>query len=80
MQRDPYDKALRSGRVKIENIFALLENKWRMLKNLNFNVLYSWQVILACCVLHNFCTLHQGELTRYPPLPLKDFNGLDHHR
>lgn len=80
MQRDAYDKALRSGCVKIENVFAFLKYKWQVLKNLNFITLHYGQVILACCVLHHFCKLHENGLTDYPPLPRKDFNGLDHPR
>lgn len=62
IQRDAFDKALRRGRVKIENSFAQLKNRWRVLKDLNFTVPYAAQVILACCVLHNFCQLHNERL------------------
>ena len=64
-----FDKALQSGHLKIENVFAISKNRWQILKNLNFNVLYSRQVILACCVLHNICKLHEDELTDYSSLP-----------
>lgn len=76
MQRDTYDKALQSGHLKI----ALSKNRWRIMKNLNSNVLYSRQVILACCVSHNFCKLHEDGLTNFPPMSCKDSNGLDHPR
>lgn len=62
IQRDAFDKALRRGRVKIENSFAQLKNRWRVLKNLNFSVPYAGQIILACCVLHNFCKIQNDRL------------------
>lgn len=62
IQRDAFNKALRRGRVKIENSFAQLKNRWRVLKSLNFTVPYAGQIILACCVLHNFCKMHNDSL------------------
>jgi hypothetical protein len=62
IQRDAFDKALRQGRGKIKISFAQLKNRWRVLKNLNFTVPYAGQIITACCVLHNFCKIHDERL------------------
>jgi len=52
--KDAFNKSLRRGRMKIENAFAHLKNRWRILKFLNVTILYGLQVILACVALHNF--------------------------
>lgn len=39
--------------MKIENAFVMLKNKWQVLKNLNFSVLFFGQVILTYYLLHN---------------------------
>jgi hypothetical protein len=36
--KDAYDKAFRRGHVKIENAFAQLKNRWRVMKDLTFTV------------------------------------------
>ena len=53
--QDALDKCIRQGRVKIENTFGILKNRWDILKNLNVDVKYAAIVITACCLLHNFC-------------------------
>jgi hypothetical protein len=50
-----FDKYLRKGRVKIENAFSILKNRWQMLKNLNVGLPMAPKIIVACCVLHNIC-------------------------
>ena len=62
MYKDAFDRAFRSGRVKIENAFAHLKNSWRVLKCLNFTVPYAGQIIIACCVLYNFCRINNEQL------------------
>lgn len=57
-----FDKALRQGRVKIENYFAQLKNMWHILKKLNFTVSYAGQITTVCCVLHNFCKIYDDGL------------------
>jgi hypothetical protein len=64
MYKDAFDRAFRAGRVKIENTFAHLKNSWRVLKCLNFTVPYAGQIIVACCVLHNFCIMNNEQLAR----------------
>jgi hypothetical protein len=53
--QDAFDKCIRQGRVKIENTFGILKNRWAILKNLNIDDKYAATIVIACCVLHNFC-------------------------
>jgi hypothetical protein len=39
----------------IENAFGIFKNKWLILKILNCNLKYAPTLIIACCILHNFC-------------------------
>ena len=41
--------------MKIENAFRMLENKLRILKELNVALPYAAHIVTACCALHNFC-------------------------
>ena len=41
--QDAFDKCIRQGRVKIENTFGILKNRWGILKNLNVDVKYAAQ-------------------------------------
>jgi hypothetical protein len=50
-----FDKQLRKGRVKIENAFGILKNRWQILKDLNVALPTAPSVVVACCVLHNIC-------------------------
>lgn len=50
-----FDKQLRKGRVKIENAFGILKNRWQILKNLNVALDQAPKVAVACAVLHNIC-------------------------
>jgi hypothetical protein len=63
--QDAFDKCLRQRRIKIENTFGILKNRWGILKNLNVDVKYAATVITACCVLHNFWryNCNDGQLT-----------------
>jgi hypothetical protein len=56
-QQNVFDKHMRKGRVKIENAFGVLKNRFQILKNLNVQVDKAADVIVACCVLHNICIL-----------------------
>ena len=53
--QNAYDKNMRKGRVRIENTFGILKNRWSILKNINVGVQYAYLIMVACCVLHNFC-------------------------
>lgn len=50
-----FDRQLRKGRVKIENAFGILKNRWQILKNANVALDQVAKVSIACCVLHNIC-------------------------
>jgi hypothetical protein len=62
MYKDVFDTAFRSGKDKIETVFAHLKNSWKVLKCLNFTVPYVGQIIIVCCVLHNFCIMYNEQL------------------
>jgi hypothetical protein len=55
VHQNQFDKCLRKGRVKIENAFGVLKNRWFILKNLNVGLDMPPKVAIACCVLHNIC-------------------------
>jgi len=58
-----YDRTFNRCRVKIENAFGLLKQKWRILDwGVRLRIDHAASVIYACCVLHNFL-LSCGELT-----------------
>jgi hypothetical protein len=46
-----------SAKVIIENVFGSLKNRWRILKNFNFNVNKALIVVIACCVLQSYCEM-----------------------
>ncbi|MCO5554250.1 hypothetical protein L7F22_007778 [Adiantum nelumboides] len=56
-----FDRKLSKGRVKIENAFSLLKNRWRILRELNVDITSAPAVVAACCLLHNFVQL-RGEV------------------
>jgi hypothetical protein len=60
-----FDSAINSGKVVIENAFGALKNRWRILKCFNSDVDKCPTVIVACCVLHNYCEL-RGERLPHP--------------
>jgi hypothetical protein len=57
MDQNRFDKAIRRGRVKIENAFGMLKQRWRILRELNVGLSAAPDVIVACTVLHNICVL-----------------------
>ena len=62
MYKDTFDKAFRRDRVNIEIVFVKLKNSWIVLKYLNFVVPYACQIVIMCCVLHNFCRMKFEQL------------------
>jgi hypothetical protein len=61
-EQNMFDKHVRKGRVKIENAFGILKNRFQILRNLNVAVDKAADVIVACCVLHNICILAGQDL------------------
>ena len=55
INQNVYDENMKKGRVWIENAFRILKNRWSILKNINVGVQYAPLIMVACCVLHNFC-------------------------
>jgi hypothetical protein len=44
--------------VVIEQDFGTLKNRWCILKAFNMSVKKTTLVTLVCCVLHNYCEIH----------------------
>jgi len=58
-----YNHKLSTTRVKIENAFALLKQRFRQLMFLEFiTVKRSANFIISCCVLHNLCIMNNDNL------------------
>ncbi|KAI5068146.1 hypothetical protein GOP47_0016491 [Adiantum capillus-veneris] len=55
-----FDRKISKGRVKLENAFGLLKNRWCILRDLNVDLAFAPTVTEAYCLLHNFVQL-QGE-------------------
>ncbi|KAI5064349.1 hypothetical protein GOP47_0021019 [Adiantum capillus-veneris] len=55
-----FDRKISKGRVKVENAFGLLKNRWQILRDLNVDLAFAPTVIGACCFLHNFVQI-RGE-------------------
>lgn len=77
--QNAYDKYLRRKRIKIENTFGILKNRWRTLKNLNVDVKHAALVITACCVLQKTCHInhdirHSGVARMRDPHPNLNVN------
>ncbi|XP_018357335.1 PREDICTED: putative nuclease HARBI1 [Trachymyrmex cornetzi] len=52
-----------STRTVIEHAFGLLKGRWRYLLKLRLKCIdMATNFVLACCVLHNFCFLHNDEV------------------
>ncbi len=66
MDKQKYDSSMNLGRVIIENAFGSLKNGWRILKHFSSKVDRVARVVVACCVLHNYC-LEWGARKLGPP-------------
>ncbi|XP_032690741.1 putative nuclease HARBI1 isoform X1 [Odontomachus brunneus] len=52
-----------STRIVIEHAFGLLKGRWRCLLGLRLkHIGRATNFVLACCVLHNFCFLHNNSV------------------
>ena len=55
-ENDAFNFYLSQLRIKIEQAFGFLTNKWRILRrSLGSNVNFGIKLLLACAKLHNFC-------------------------
>ena len=44
------------GRVIIENVYGRMKCRWRRIRDLqNVNLVFMCRIVMAACVLHNFC-------------------------
>jgi len=51
-----FNKELLRARVSVECAFGILNGCWRILQTrLDSNLAFTYQIVIACCVLHNFC-------------------------
>ncbi|GAB1867686.1 Nuclease harbi1 [Camponotus japonicus] len=51
-----------STRIVIEHTFGLLKGRWKRLMKVNTEIAKVSDIVLAICVLHNFCYLHNDEV------------------
>lgn len=64
-------------RVKIENAFGLLKQRFRQLIQLDFiTVKRSANFIISCCVLHNLCIINNDNLN---DLDIEDVEHNERH-
>ena len=57
-----FNKELSRARVSVECALGILKGRWRILqKRLDSDIAFTNQIIIACCVLHNFC-IEAGDL------------------
>ncbi|KAI5070938.1 hypothetical protein GOP47_0013189 [Adiantum capillus-veneris] len=60
-EKRDFDSKISKGRVKVENAFGLLKNRWRILRDLNVDLSFAPTMIGACCFLQNFVQI-RGEI------------------
>lgn len=60
-----FDRSMNKGRVLIENSFGILKNRWRILRSLTAKIDSGPPIVMACCVLHNYCQLMGMESPTY---------------
>ena len=48
---------MKNGQIQIEITFGKLKDRLFILKNINVGVQYALLIMIACCVLHNFCRI-----------------------
>ena len=76
-----FNKELSWARVSVECAFGILKGHWRILQKwLDSDIAFTNQIIIACCVLHNFC-IEAGDLRdkdgdeREDDFPVRDGNA-----
>uniref|UniRef100_A0A8D8TFT5 Nuclease HARBI1 n=1 Tax=Cacopsylla melanoneura TaxID=428564 RepID=A0A8D8TFT5_9HEMI len=59
-QQRNYNYLHSKTRVVIENAFGLLKNRWQKCQKITTkDPKTAWDIVAACCVLHNFCLIQQ---------------------
>lgn len=54
-----FNQGLSQARITVERAFGRLKGRWRcLLKRNNTHITFISRIIMACCVLHNCCELH----------------------
>lgn len=68
--------------IVIEHTFGLIKSRWRILKYINVNnVIKAVNIIVACCILHNYCYINNDIWNEYEANENGDDeeNGLNIH-
>lgn len=61
-EENNFNKKFCATRVLIENSFGLLKGRFRQLLKLDMHgVIKITKFIICCCILHNFCLLHDDD-------------------
>jgi hypothetical protein len=58
IDKNQFGVSMNVGQTMIENAFGAFKNQWWILKGILVRVDKAPRIIMACCVLHNFCELH----------------------
>jgi hypothetical protein len=66
-----FDSFVNRGRVVIEQAFDSLKNRWCILKAFNMSIKKIALVTLACCVLHNYCVIHNQHVLIHVDVKLR---------
>ncbi|KAM9424168.1 uncharacterized protein KZ484_010982 isoform 2-T2 [Pholidichthys leucotaenia] len=82
-EQTQFNHRLSQARVTVKRAFGRLKGRWRcLLKKCNAHISLVSHIIAACCVLHNFCEVHNEEWE--DDEPAEDEDGLlepeNHHQ
>ncbi len=58
IDKNQFDVLMNVGQVMIENAFGAFKNQCWIFKDMLVHANKTPHIIMACCVLHNFCGLH----------------------
>ncbi|XP_029171712.1 protein ALP1-like [Nylanderia fulva] len=53
-EQESFNVYLNSARVSVEMAFDRLKARWRILHQINCDYIFAPEIIVACCILHNF--------------------------
>uniref|UniRef100_A0A672HMP7 Protein ANTAGONIST OF LIKE HETEROCHROMATIN PROTEIN 1-like n=2 Tax=Salarias fasciatus TaxID=181472 RepID=A0A672HMP7_SALFA len=61
-EQTAFNHRLSQARMTVERAFGRLKGRWRcLLKRCDCDVFFVSDIVLACCILHNFCESHNEE-------------------